>query len=229
MDLDRLISKEHKESEAAKSLALVDSQSFNHDTYTIDKIKEWKRAGIAKPTYISDIDWFACESGLTPKHKTLCKLKSAGMEDKAIAEFTGYSIHTIQHVLSSKIAIAETEKSLDDLWGKKIKQAIDDVIPMAVQTVFQIMMDPASKASVRADVAFKLMERTMGKPVQHIEMKDNLLRSVFEKLDAQSGKVIEMFKEETKIIEDAQVVESSEKSQETAKADPIDAWAKENI
>jgi hypothetical protein len=97
---------------------------------------------------------------------------------------------------------------------------LDTILPVAIKVALQVMLDPNTKAQTRADAAFRFMDRVMGRPTQHVELNDNLIRQVYEKLD--SHNVIDIAE---KRIENAiSVVPETEKE-----LDPTDLWVKENL
>jgi hypothetical protein len=64
----------------------------------------------------------------------------------------------------------------------------------------------------------------MGKPTQKVELETNLIRQVYEKLDANKVVDIAMKRVESVVLEGPK-----EEQAEPEKLDPVDSWVKENL
>jgi hypothetical protein len=191
---------------------------------TPEQIERWKELGLKQPGWISDTDWKMGDN-LNPRQMMVCKCSALMMKNAEISELTGMSEGYISAVINSAAGKFEIEE-IQNKFLFNTKKMLDDILPLAIKTAFQVMLDPKSKPQVKADAAFRFMDRVMGRPVQQVEINDNLIRQVYEKLDSQ--KVIDIA---SKRIENAIIVAGSEEVQETEKQelDPVDSWVKENL
>lgn len=193
--------------------------------YTLEQLERWKELGLTQPEFISNSDW-AKGADLTPRQIMICKCSALMMRNPEIAELVGMSETYVSSVLTSLAGKSEIEK-IQEKFLSNTKKMLDDVLPLAIKTAFQVMLDPKTKPQTKADAAFRFMDRVMGRPTQHIEMNDNLIRQVYEKLDEKN--VIDIA---SKRIENALMVTESVDSTdptEEKELDPVDAWIKENL
>jgi hypothetical protein len=56
------------------------------------------------------------------------------------------------------------------------------MIPLAIRTIQNLLENPETKDSVKADVAFQIVNRVLGKPVEKQEVSVNLLAQVLDKI-----------------------------------------------
>lgn len=192
--------------------------------YTSEQIERWKSAGLSKPEWIPHMDWQIAGT-LSPKQLMICKCAALLMKTAEIAELTGANTGYISSVVKSEAGQAEIDQ-IQNKFFSDTKKLLDPILPLAIKTAFQIMLDPDTKPQVRADAAFRFMDRVMGRPVQQVEINDNLIRQVYEKLD--ENKVIDIA---AKRIENAVIVAEASKETEapTEELDPVDSWLKENL
>jgi hypothetical protein len=203
--------------------AVLEMESCDQ-TYTPAQVERWKELGLTQPKWIKQIDW-AIGAMLNPRQLMICKCSALMMGPAEVSELTGMSPAYISRVTASEAGRLEIA-SIQDKFLSNTKKMLDDILPLAIKTAFHVMLDPKTKPQVKADAAFRFMDRVMGRPVQQIEMNDNLIRQVYEKLDA--NKVVDIA---TKRIENAVIVAEAtqETETQTPELDPVDSWVKENL
>lgn len=206
--------------------ALEFIENYKGTEYTREQIKEWKILGIPKPDFVKELDWKT--ESLSNLQQTICYMSACVLDANQIATMTGSSPKYISNVINSKAGKDEIRNIQEKLWGDKFTQIINKIVPLAVQTALTVMMDPKTKAQTKVDAAFRFMDRAMGKPVQQIDVKDNLIRSVYEKLDQQ--RAIEVGAIAATVISDETSEEEQVIVEEKKKdIDPIDSWVEENL
>jgi len=192
--------------------------------FTPEMVESWKEIGLSRPEWIPLTDWEMGED-LTPKQTMICKCTALMMTRQQVSELTGASESYIDNVINSRVGKAEIE-SVQDKFLSNTKKMLDDILPLAIKTAFQVMLDPKTKPQVKADAAFRFMDRVMGRPTQQVEVSTNLIRQVYEKLDAtEANKVVDIT---IKRIENA-AIETKPEEVVSEPADPVDAWVKENL
>lgn len=201
--------------------AILEMESCKQ-SYTPSQVERWKELGLTQPEWIKNVDWQIGES-LNPKQMMICKCAALMMKTAEISELTGVSDAYISKIISSEAGRIEIG-TMQDKFLSNTKKMLDDILPLAIKTALQVMLDPKTKPQVKADAAFRFMDRVMGRPVQQIEMNDNLIRQVYEKLDA--NKVVDIA---TKRIENAVIVEETVVAADETPLDPVDLWVKENL
>lgn len=202
--------------------AILEMESCK-DSYTPSQIERWKELGLTQPEWIKDSDW-AIGADLNPKQLMICKCAALMMRPADISELTGASESYISKIICSEAGRLQIG-GIQDRFFSNTKKLLEDVLPLAIKTALQVMLDPKTKPQVKADAAFRFMDRVMGRPVQQVELNDSKLRGVYELLDGMKDNVIDLT---TKRIENAVIVTDPTITEEK-ELDPSDAWVKENL
>lgn len=157
-------------------------------------------------------------------------LAACGFTQKEIAEQMGMNtIYISKYLRTERMQEIVKEKSFE-LFGKGAQEKFMRLLPKAIDTAEKVMADELQKGSVRADVAFKFMDRALGKPKQQIEHNVSNIRTLIEKLDEVK------FKEPIKQIEttakpDDNIIDVQTEPSESREVpkDEIDDWIDKNI
>lgn len=227
---NQLPKKKKKKTSYAHAQDQIDAQveiETKPGEYDLEKIKKWQRLGIPRPEWIPHLEWDAVRNDLKPIQGVICHLAALAMSEDDIAQITGTSPEFVKSSTKTLVGKAEIQRIQDQVWGDDFKKIIKAIIPMAIQTAFQAMVDPKTKTQTKVDAAFKFMDRAMGKPTQQIEINDNLIRSVFEKLDEQAGKVIDITQATEIALTETQATDTVIKDDHDL--DAVDSWVKENL
>lgn len=208
--------------------AILESENCGEKA-TADQIQRWKDVGLPKPLWLTDRDWrFGDE--LSPKQILACRATALLMKPEQVAQITGLQPETVKQLLTCQRAQEEIEQ-VQNIFLRDHKRRLDDILPVAIATAFEIMTDPTAKDQVRADAAFKFMDRVLGKPLQQIEVNDNLLRKVFEQMDADTRNVIALHAQnrppEAVALTAGSDVSTVEEA--TLTEDPIESWARNKL
>lgn len=167
------------------------------------------------------------ELAKTPKnfiyrYKFLSYLCVLGLSIKELAERTGYSQGYISRIQKHPEFQREVETLRDRFFGQSLDHMLKVELPQAVKVVHDVLRDSTEKGSVRVDTAFRIMDRTHGKPVARFEHTGSLLKDLFSALDAKeaSGASAKPIDAEFETVDD-------NKTTENEKNDAIDAFIKE--
>jgi hypothetical protein len=189
--------------------------------FTPEKISEWKDLGLTCPEWIPLRDW-QMDDTLTPRQLMICKAASLLMTNKEVAEFVGVSSEYVGWVINTQLGHQEVSKNQDKMFHH-LEKTLQEITPIAVKTAFKLMLDENTKPQTRIDAAFRFMDRTLGKPTQKLEVETNLIRQVYEKLDA--NKVVDIAMKRVEAV----AIESQVEKEPEKELDPIDSWVKENL
>lgn len=198
--------------------------------YTDEKVKHWKSIGLNQPEFVPDHIWRTADEDLKPIQGVICHLAAIGMPTADISHVTGKSQQFITMTLDQIPAKEEVQRVQDLVWGENFKKVLQKIVPIAVQTALGVMVDPKTKGQTKVDAAFKFIHQAMGKPTQEIKVQDDLLRRVYEELDAKNVVDLNLKKAESQVRADEIIEVVKQKTPpEVGPTDPIDAWVKENL
>jgi len=155
--------------------------------YTQEQLDEMRALGLPKPPEVSWPSWMGPknESSL---HEALMYAKASGATNKAIAQQFNYTESRIS-IIMNKPEIKKKIRALQEkYWGGNIEARFQNLLPKAVEVAANIINSKTEKTSLKADVAFKLMDRALGKPQQSIAVEGNLLADLIHRLDQQEAR-----------------------------------------
>lgn len=121
---------------------------------------------------------------LSHRLKYVAHLKALGCTNKEIAEKAGYTQHRVSVIMNSPHVSAEVERMRRYLFERDPDVALRGMIPKALKAIDDVLSAPNEKLTSKADIAFRLFERTHGKPKQTVDMGGNMLSDLFALLDA---------------------------------------------
>lgn len=104
-----------------------------------------------------------------PEHRVIIYLKAQGKSNKEIAELTGYTQSWVSQILRQPWARLRVLQIINEQGGDAVQQLLQSSTLDSVQTLIDLRDDAKAPASVRATAASQLLDRVLGKPVQHIE------------------------------------------------------------
>ena len=157
---------------------------------------------------------------LSHRLKFVAQLSAMGVSQREIAERTGYTEGRLSIVLNSPLVSVEVDRARRSIFEKDPEVALRTMLPMALESVHEVLANKSEKSSLRVETAFKVFERTHGKAKQQIDVGGNLLKDLFEMMDKRD----EILAQREKDI----VVESKELGN-IVDVDPLDVFIQENF
>jgi len=214
-----------------EDLTLQSDEILQQRKLTHAEIKQMRRSGLPKPKDLTWADWNA-PLQLSPRQEVVCHMSAIGRPNKRIAEETGYSYAQVSKILKSDIGTFRVQELQHQLFGsnheKRFKALLDD----AINTTASIMSDSQNKATTRLSAAREIMDRSMGKPTQAVEVRDTTLKDFYSKLEdlyvMKPKDVISVSNEidEAEIVPIKRIENSKEESEE--ELDAVDQWFEKN-
>jgi hypothetical protein len=178
-----------------------------------------KRSGLPKPQDVPWSQWLAPKK-LKHRYRLIAYMAASGLNNTQIAEQIGIKPTRVNVILSSQRVKLEIKRVQAEIFIKDPQKRFMQILPKAIETAEGVMDNDLVKPSIRADVAFKFMDRALGKPKETHEVKTSSIRELFEKLEE-----IEKRKAIPVEYQDAEIVEA--KPDEPR--DQIDDWIKKNF
>ena len=145
-------------------------------------VEEMKLMGLDKPEDCSWGDWIGPKN-INHRHKFLIGLAVMGLSNKAIAEEMGMTEARISVILSNSEVQREIEEKRKLYWDDKAEERFKKILPEAITVAHDILKDRQEGSNLRADIAFKFMDRALGKPKQQMEIKDSSLSDFIDALE----------------------------------------------
>lgn len=165
---------------------------YGKNNYSEDDIVRMRRAGLPKPQDCSYVDW-KMPIKKTPKHQAIAYMLATGLSNAEIARQLGMSSNRIHQIARTRRMAHEVKAIQWKMYGETPAKRFNAILPKAIEVAEALMHDDMVKPQTRADVAFKFMDRALGKPKQEVELSGSLIRNLLEELD---GKTIEIPKSE---------------------------------
>lgn len=172
---------------------------------------------------------FSGVKSISHRQKLVATLAAMGFRHIEIAERVGYTSVRVGQLLATPEVSLEVERQRQALFKLDPELSMRTMIPKALEVISEVLHNANEKASLRTETAFRLFERTHGKPKQSIDLGGNLLKDLFEMLDQRDSTIASTAR--TVPSEDAQVVPatdepeaSTEATQTTQVPSPLDAF-----
>lgn len=180
--------------------------------------------GLARPDWVDAKEWEE-KYPLLGEERFICFLAASGMTDVEIAKEMETSVNDVRMILSFERA----QKRIDEIrtkdFGKNPKKwfdRIEAILPEAIETAYELMIDPLQKGSTRLAAAESFMDRVLGKAAQKIEIEDSTVKDVLQKID-------EIVSSEKKALADKTIELKKEESCAVAEGgDTIETWVAKN-
>lgn len=179
--------------------------------------------GVPKPDWVAIDEWEA-KYPLLPSEKLICHLAAMGLVDTEIAKEADLSLSDVKTVLSFDRA----QKKIDEIRGRDFKTdtrlmlaKIQEYLPRAIETAFEIMTDPEQKGSTRLAAAESFMDRALGKAAQKIEVEDSTIKDVLTRIDQLAAV------ERQKLLDD-KTIDLKKEDECGTETDPVEKWVAAN-
>ena len=155
------------------------------DPYTDEEIKELKLLGANKPEEIPWGRWFDPKA-LGTRHHVIAEMLAQGHSQADIVKFLGMTQGRISLLANSPKVKKMTEEIRKGHFGKTFETRFKEITPLAIDTLENVLTHDLEKTKDRIAAAGMILDRSLGKPNQQIEVKSNLLVEFMQKLDKQS-------------------------------------------
>ena len=157
--------------------------------------------------------------------RLMCYMAAFGCSHAEIGAHFGFTEKETARILSKRQNVEEIRRTQEKVFLEKSGKVFQRILPKAVFTAEEIMENKANNPNVRLNAAIHFMDRSLGKPTQHIEEKGSIIRELFNKMDEMRQVKVAPVDRES-IITDA---EFHELKKEEEPKDPIDSFAEENF
>lgn len=148
-----------------------------------DVVKRMKDAGLPRPADVSSISWTQLQHLQVGRHHVIAYMLACGASQKSIAEAVGMEPNSICNIANSEKMKFEVSRLQHKLFGADAKKRFQGLMPKAINTIEEIMDDKKEKGSVRLSAATEIVDRSIGKAAQTINVEGSLIRQLYEKLD----------------------------------------------
>lgn len=152
--------------------------------YSRDEIEEMKLLGVPKPDDVAWGDWVGPKT-INHRRNYLVHLAAAGLTNKEICEEMGMSESRVSILLRNSDIKKAVRVKQDELWGDSSQRRFKQILNKAITAAEGILDEPTTKDSLKADIAFRFMDRALGKPKQEVAVEGNLLADFIHRLDQQ--------------------------------------------
>lgn len=109
-------------------------------------------------------------------------LAALAIPDAVISRSLSIPLVRVRAILKSESVRQEVERIQIDHYTRDAQQMFKRLVPTAVQNIFDLMTKKVHKESTRLDAAKYIVDRALGKPKEHVEMKTDMLAEVFSAL-----------------------------------------------
>jgi hypothetical protein len=151
--------------------------------YDPDELLALKRSGLPKPADCTWAQWNGPKQGLTERMKWMAYLRVNGATNENIAREVGISLSRVS-IISSSPRFKEYVSYLRyKIFGEDTEDRLKKLAPLSVDVITETLKSSIEKGSVKADVAFRLLDRVYGKPQQKIEHTGSGIRELIERID----------------------------------------------
>lgn len=174
-------------------------------------ISQMKSAGLDKPKELSWNQWNAPKK-LKHRHKLVAFMAANGMTNAAIAKQLDCSTARVSTILASNRIQLEIKRIQSEIFINDPKKRFMEILPRAIDIAEEVLENEENNPSLRVDVAFRFMDRALGKPKESVEVKTSSIRDLFDQLEKMDKpKTIEVTQEDFKNL------------------DPVDQWVQKNL
>lgn len=163
-----------------------------------------------------------------PKHyKAIAHLAASKASIEEIATMLGITTDEVERISAMERIRELTQEIQRKQYARDPMGRIKSLLPSAIEVTANIMLDPAEKSVLRLKAAEDIMDRSMGKAPQVMNIQTSSISSLFDRLDrieqAHKNKAIEV--ESQKMdngVEEAEIVEA------VTRSSPYKKWVEEN-
>lgn len=152
--------------------------------YDPEILLEMQRKGLPKPEDCTQAQWKGPKRALGARTKLVAYLKANGKTNVEVANELDITPGAVSRICGSTLFKEYVNKIHYQQFGKRPDDQFKEILPEAVKVARDILHSDAINADTRASVAFKFMDRALGKPKQQVEVQNSLIRELFAQMDA---------------------------------------------
>jgi hypothetical protein len=149
---------------------------------TQEVLAHLKQNDIPKPPNVTHATWLT-PINFTRRHQKIVQGAALGHTVERIAEDTGYSVVAVKTYLRSEIFKKKIAKKQESYIEGQMRTSMKILFNKAFSTVDEILDNKEEKTSVRLDASKFVIDHTLGKAPQSIDMQSSTLAEFMRKLD----------------------------------------------
>lgn len=150
------------------------------DNISQEQINEMKMLGMDRPDSVSSERWWRLQD-VRFEHEHIIHLAASGLPQWMIAKQTGYSQVHISKVLNTPEMKVKVQEKIQEIYGADHKKAVKDLGLKAIGVVSDVLDN--GKESEKASMAKFVVEHSIGKASQDIQVTKTSLTEVIFKID----------------------------------------------
>jgi hypothetical protein len=156
------------------------------DAYNDEMLEEMKLAGLPKPVNVTLARWQGKgDESINHRYNLLVNLAVLGTSIPEIASQIGYAPQTVTKVLDRPEIKARVKDLQDKHFGKNLRKRIELIATKATDVIEDVLDNPQEQTKHRLDAAKYMLDQSIGKAQQQLEVKGNMLQEVLIKLEQQ--------------------------------------------
>lgn len=135
-----------------------------------------------------------------PEHRLLIFLKTQGLSNTEISQRTGYQLAWVGQVLRQPWARERIVQELSLAGRDAVQEAIKSSALDTVHKMIDLRDNDQTPKAVVASICSNLLDRFMGKPVQHIEQRSTVLTGKLGDVAAIDAELEKLQREERELL-----------------------------
>lgn len=193
-----------------------------------------RKAGYPKPEGVDWGDWLGPRR-LTHRHEIIAMYAATGVNARTIARSMGYTESRISIVLNSKRMKDAIKTIRDQHYGQNVQARMNSMNQKAVDVIEEILNCPNERNAVKLNASRELLNRTLGKPKETLEIQNGSIREIFAYLDAnRNSNSLALAPEPTQAKREIKVIDVTPAEQPaeavaSVDRDAIDSWIESNV
>jgi len=160
--------------EEIKEITLTD------ENISQEQINEMKMLGLPKPALVSQERWYRIQNERI-EHSHMIRLAASGIPQWQIAHDLGYDEAHVSKILNTPEIRLKVEQEIKDIYGNDWKATLRDRNAKAIGVADDVMQNGSYKE--KAAMARWILEQTVGKASQEIEVKKTSLKEIIIKVE----------------------------------------------
>lgn len=162
------------------------------------------------PQYITDM----APHKWKPRHELIAYMLAHGRSQREISTEVKMTEGRLSILANWPVMKSRVKEIQQGVYEKDVQKRFLSIVPAAIDVAEELMKNKNTKENVRSDIAFRFMDRALGKPKESLEVKSNAITDLFDALDKLGRGAIKEIPKDYIEGEATEVLPS----------DPIDAW-----
>lgn len=121
---------------------------------------------------------------LKQRHEFIAYLMSFGLTAREISKRVGMTDGYLSQIMNTPIVKERAESLRRELFGMDPNKGMHTMVKQCLSVIDEVLNNPNEKSALKVDAAFRVLERTHGKPRQIVEVEGSLLKDLFARLDS---------------------------------------------